>query len=90
MDDNMTTTAEVVFGLAAVAVAQVALGRAQHSPRTKSNPSVERVDRGRRAELLPAGRQQHVVRGAGAAALVLAFGVLLFTGYMVSERMVGF
>ena len=33
-----------------------------------------------------------VVRGAevGAAALVLAFGVLLLTGYMVSERMVGF
>ncbi|MGO9400515.1 MAG: nickel/cobalt transporter [Xanthobacteraceae bacterium] len=33
-----------------------------------------------------------LVRGAevGAAALVLAFGVLLLTGYMVSERMVGF
>ena len=33
-----------------------------------------------------------LVRGAevGAAALVFAFGVLLLTGYMVSERMVGF
>ena len=33
-----------------------------------------------------------LVRGAevGAAAVVLAFGVLLLTGYMVSERMVGF
>ena len=33
-----------------------------------------------------------LVRGAevAAAALVLAFGILLLTGYMVSERMVGF
>jgi nickel/cobalt transporter (NicO) family protein len=39
-----------------------------------------------------AGYASLLVRGAevGAAALVLAFGVLLLTGYMVSERMVGF
>jgi nickel/cobalt transporter (NicO) family protein len=39
-----------------------------------------------------AGYGSVLVRGAevGAAALVFAFGVLLLTGYMVSERMVGF
>jgi nickel/cobalt transporter (NicO) family protein len=39
-----------------------------------------------------AGYGSVLVRGAevGAAALVFAFGVLLLTGHMVSERMVGF
>jgi nickel/cobalt transporter (NicO) family protein len=39
-----------------------------------------------------AGYGSVLVRGAeaGAAALVFAFGVLLLTGYMVSERMFGF
>ena len=39
-----------------------------------------------------AGYGSMLVRGAevAAAAVVLGFGVLLLTGYMVSERMVGF